>query len=1089
LLGAFSLVFLRYIKKAKNMKKKLLVLITALCTFGCINQTKAQAGAALNLDGNATFVDFGSNVDLGLQSTAFSMEAWVKPAGGSGGQLILFNGACNVMSGGWGLSYNGGDFTASGTPNPGKLSFYVLSSVDNNYYQLDQLSNLPIGQWTHVAVTNDGTALKMYINGVLDNTLTGHYIPVATNSSLKIGADPNLACNQTPRFVYNGSIDELRLYKYTLTPCQIQAGLNCELQSKAGLILYCQFNEGIAAGTNTITTVADSSGNGFNGTMHNFALSGTTSNWIAPGGVTSGVSCGLILSRVYISASSQVISVGNTTTLTASGATSYTWTNTGATTTSIVVSPTVTTTYTIAGSDGTCTLTDTLTIFVNAAALNFDGVDDNVSIPNNAALNISNVITIESWIKTTGSPTAEQYIVTKNDDSYYVGLNVAGAVGQVSFYLNGVSSSWLYSNSTTLNDNNWHHIACTYDGVTMSIYVDGLLDNSTPLTGTITTGTSNVYLGSRNNNQFFQGSMDEFRIWNRTLCAQEIQHNMTGEVATNANSLVAYYKFNQGYNGSDNSAITTLTDATGTNTGTLSNFALTGATSNFIAPGAVTTGSMVTAFTNSINVVPTQTNVTCNGNANGTASVTATSMATPFTYAWSSGGSTTNTATGLAANNYTCTISNTCGASITQAFTITEPAVLTATSTSGTIACNGGATTVTVSATGGTTSYSGDGIMSNVTAGSYTYTVTDAHACAATTTITITQPAQALMATSTSGTIACNGGTTTVTVSATGGITNYSGTGTYTNVPANSYTYTVTDANNCTVTTTITVSEPTQIMVTATAGTINCNGAATTVSVSATGGTPTYTGDSTYTVTANSYTYTVTDANNCSATTTITVNQPNAIATTQSPSICVGSYFTVGTHTYTTAGTYTDVLSAHNGCDSTVTTNLTVNSLPSLTFVINNGIILCDWGSASNTPNYTLTATPGGGAFSGTAVSGNVFSPYQAGIGTFTLTYNYTNTATTCSNSTTATTTVSICEGIAQNNAATNNLQVYPNPFSNELTIVSTAKTNAMLFDMLGNKINEFVLQNTTQTISLGNLAPGMYYLQVDNSKIKIIKQ
>jgi hypothetical protein len=78
--------------------------------------------------------------------------------------------------------------------------------------------------------------------------------------------------------------------------------------------------------------------------------------------------------------------------------------------------------------------------------------------------------------------------------------------------------------------------------------------------------------------------------------------------------------------------------------------------------------------------------------------------------------------------------------------------------------------------------------------------------------------------------------------------------------------------------------------------------------------------------------------------------------------------------------------------------------------------------------------------------------------------------------------------GIEKFNTA-NNLQVYPNPFSNELTITSATKTNAMLFDVLGNKINEFVLQNTTQTISLGDLAPGMYYLQVDNSKIKIIKQ
>jgi len=95
-------------------------------------------------------------------------------------------------------------------------------------------------------------------------------------------------------------------------------------------------------------------------------------------------------------------------------------------------------------------------------------------------------------------------------------------------------------------------------------------------------------------------------------------------------------------------------------------------------------------------------------------------------------------------------------------------------------------------------------------------------------------------------------------------------------------------------------------------------------------------------------------------------------------------------------------------------------------------------------------------------------------------------TANGCADTSTCVSVTTV--GIAQY-GATNNLQVYPNPFSNELTIVSTTKANALLFDMLGNKINEFVLQNTTQTISLSDLAPGMYYLQVDAQKIKVIKQ
>src|SRR2546427_6047950 len=109
--------------------------------------------------------------------------------------------------------------------------------------------------------------------------------------------------------------------------------------------------------------------------------------------------------------------------------------------------------------------------------------------------------------------------------------------------------------------------------------------------------------------------------------------------------------------------------------------------------------------------------------------------------------------------------------------TITQPAAaLAASSTAPAIACFGGSSTVTVSATGGTPPYSGTGAFANQAAGPYSFTVTDANGCTAITTGTITQPAAALAASSTAPPIACFGGSSTVTVSATGGTPPYSGT-------------------------------------------------------------------------------------------------------------------------------------------------------------------------------------------------------------------------------------------------------------------------------------------------------------------------
>ena len=116
-----------------------------------------------------------------------------------------------------------------------------------------------------------------------------------------------------------------------------------------------------------------------------------------------------------------------------------------------------------------------------------------------------------------------------------------------------------------------------------------------------------------------------------------------------------------------------------------------------------------------------------------------------------------------------------------------------------------------------------------------------------------------------------------VSVSANGGTGVYVGTGDNT-VTAGSYSYTVTDANGCSANTSINVSEPTALVANSSASAILCNGGSAVVSVSANGGSAPYFGNGNYTVGAGSYNYTVTDANGCSASTSIIVNQPTALS-------------------------------------------------------------------------------------------------------------------------------------------------------------------------------------------------------------------
>ena len=111
--------------------------------------------------------------------------------------------------------------------------------------------------------------------------------------------------------------------------------------------------------------------------------------------------------------------------------------------------------------------------------------------------------------------------------------------------------------------------------------------------------------------------------------------------------------------------------------------------------------------------------------------------------------------------------------------------------------------------------------LSGVTAGNYTLTVTDAKNCTATLTVTITQAPQ-LIATANFNPINCNGGTTVITVGATGGTQPYSGTGTFT-VSAGTYTYTVVDNAGCNSSVVATVSQPTALTATVSSTNNSCS--------------------------------------------------------------------------------------------------------------------------------------------------------------------------------------------------------------------------------------------------------------------------
>lgn len=236
-----------------------------------------------------------------------------------------------------------------------------------------------------------------------------------------------------------------------------------------------------------------------------------------------------------------------------------------------------------------------------ASGLNFDGVNDNVSIPVQPALNISAAITIETWIKPTKANGVQDIVCKAQSgmDNGYILRTISGWT-TIDFwaYMNIYGWRKLSVPFGASKLGQWHHIAATYDGKVMRVYIDGVQAGQLNFAGSIITNNNPLTIGGQPGyTSYFGGSIDETRIWNRALSQCEIAQHMNCELTGTEDGLAAYYQYNQGLTGIANPAETQLLDA-GTNAanGTLKNFGLAVATSNW-ASGIVVPGVACQPFT------------------------------------------------------------------------------------------------------------------------------------------------------------------------------------------------------------------------------------------------------------------------------------------------------------------------------------------------------------------------------------------------------------------------------------------------------------------------------------------------------------
>jgi hypothetical protein len=244
------------------------VFIVILMGIGGL-KVQAQSGNALDFDGINDYVDIP--YDSSVAISTISVEFWVRVNSNTGNPQAIVTAGTSVGT------YNGFAFYAF----PDGKFYLILGNGGTSYIPV-QGSNINYGAWTHIAATYNLDTVFLYVNGALVNSLAITGVTYNPGLPVRLGAGN---AEGAPNNFFGGRIDELTFSRQILTQAQIQSDMN---SSKTGneplLMAYYNFNEGIGNGDNTtppVNTLNDLSPFHENGTLHNFALNGSTSNWVS----------------------------------------------------------------------------------------------------------------------------------------------------------------------------------------------------------------------------------------------------------------------------------------------------------------------------------------------------------------------------------------------------------------------------------------------------------------------------------------------------------------------------------------------------------------------------------------------------------------------------------------------------------------------------------------------------------------------------------------------------------------------------------------------------------------------------------------
>ena len=536
----------------------------------------AASVSALDFDGTNDLVTFGAAPSLGL--TTFTLELWFKREGAGVGVTTGTGGITSAIP----LVTKGrgeGDTTANLNMNyffgidasTGRLAADFEDTTGGDNHPVAGTTIVTSNVWHHAAATYNGSTWNLYLDGALEGTLAVASSIPESSSIQHAGIATAMTSAGVPGAAgfFNGVIDEVRIWNVARSQAQIQADKNAELTSGTGLIGRWGMNEG------TDTTVGNSIAGGVNGTATNGPL------WVAgfdpapvnnaPVAVADSYSTPQdtalvqaapgVLSNDTDADSNPLTAVlnanvthgtlalnpngGFTYTPTAgySGPDSFTYHANDGTANSNIVTVSLTVSAPLRGwwqfennandsstfgNTGTLVGTPTFATGQTGQAISLNGTSQWASVPDDdTSLDLTTGMTLAAWIRPTDAAPDTQDLIKKADttgttvNGYELSLAVSG---KVFVRLNNNVATRVDSTSDyPLNNTAWMHVAATFDGATIRLYINGVQQGSVASTTPITVNTLPLAIGAQSDNsRWFGGLMDDARVYATALSASQI---------------------------------------------------------------------------------------------------------------------------------------------------------------------------------------------------------------------------------------------------------------------------------------------------------------------------------------------------------------------------------------------------------------------------------------------------------------------------------------------------------------------------------------------------------------------------------------